>query len=128
MNVTKFFVISFVFSSFFLFSQKKTDYFLLENNNVEYSYSIDEKEKIITLFSKEGNFLISFKIKKEKAYCCRGIDNFKNYKWIIDNLTILYKEKGEDILEVNTFKGLVFILKSNFKCYVVDRRIIEEYD
>ncbi len=89
MNVIKIFIVTiFVLSSFLVFSQKKTDYFLLENNNTEYFYNIDEIEKTITLFSKEGDFLISFKIKKEKTYYCKGVNNFKNYKWIIDNLII----------------------------------------
>ncbi len=113
----------------FSFSQEKKDYFLLENNHTEYSYTISENEKKITLFSKKNDFIISFEIENKKE-CFINIKNYRSYRWIINNLTILHKEKKENVLELNTFKGMIFALKfrNKFFTYTVKRRIIEEYD
>ncbi len=130
MNIIKFFSVFFLLNSLLSFSQEKKDCFLLENNNMEYSYTINEKAKKISLFSKKDDFMISFEVETKKDHFENIENSYRDYEWIIDNLTILHKDREGGVLELNTFKGMVFVLKTRcgYFSYTVKRRIIEECD
>lgn len=112
-----------------LFSQKEYDWFLLKDKGVKYSYIVNEKEKTIAVFEKKGSFIVAFKVVtiKIKEYCLRH-KKYRDFKWLIDNNMLYYKEGGSEIIEFNNFKNLIFALKTNNKSvfYKVENRIIEE--
>lgn len=149
MNVNKLFI-GLILVSFSLFGQKKEVFFLLEEDNPEYIFIINDRKEYsqntgeakvffiiskeeYSIFLKEKNELIkgeprnisglTFKVKKEKTINTSDLKKLCliDYKWLTDNARI----KNEQTIELNQFENFYLVLKDEEHSIIYD--VVREF-
>ena len=128
MNASRAITVIFMFFMIFLGqSQEETRFFELTKSD-HYNYKINKNKKKIIIFSNtedfQNSFSISFYVEKTILEECCNVRS-EDYNWLLGNERLKYKKNGENIIEINNFKGLIIYKWEDNKCqaYKVKNRI-----
>lgn len=107
-------------------SQKEWRFSELKKSD-QYNYKINKNEDKIIIYSSTGNsqsFSISLNVEKTTLGKCGDVRS-EDYDWLLKNERLKYNKNGENIIEINNFKGLIIYKWEDNKCqaYKVKNRI-----